>query len=88
VAWLEASSARSTELTLKTLQRGLQRERELTLKTLQRGLQRERVESSDIQTDGKRVVRIKLVGRSGTADSERPFGMAVVLAEGRHILLP
>ena len=73
VAWLEASSARSTELTLKTLQRGLQRER---------------VESSDIQTDGKRVVRNRLIGRSGTADSERPFGMAVVLAEGRHILLP
>ena len=54
----------------------------MTLKTLQRGLKRERIESSDVQTDGERLVRVKVIGGSSTADRERPFGMAVVLAKG------
>jgi|SRR5271167_717968 len=40
----------------------------MTLSTLQRGLKRERTEPSDIQRDGKRLVRVKVIGGSGTAD--------------------
>ena len=59
----------------------------MTLSTLQRGLKRERIESSDIQTDGKRLVRVKLIGGSGTTDREEPCGIVVVLAKGRRIEL-
>jgi transposase-like protein len=58
----------------------------MTLKTLQRGLKRERTQSSDMQTDGKRLVRVKVIGGSDTTDRER-LGMAVVLAKGRRIEL-
>jgi HNH endonuclease len=37
----------------------------MTLSTLQRGLKRERTESSDMQSDGKRLVRVKVIGVSG-----------------------
>ena len=43
----------------------------MTLKTLQRGLKRERTQSSDMQTDGKRLVRVKVIGGSDTTDRER-----------------
>src|SRR5260370_30382651 len=59
----------------------------MTLKTLQRGLKRERTQSSDMQTDGKRLVRVKVIGGSDTTDRERPLGMAVVLGKGRRIEL-
>jgi hypothetical protein len=59
----------------------------MTLRTLQRGLKRERTQSSDMQTDGKRLVRVKVIGGSDTTDRERPLGMAVVLAKGRRIEL-
>jgi hypothetical protein len=59
----------------------------MTLKTLQRGLQRERIQSGDIQTDGKRLVRVKVIGGSGSAGPRAPFAMSVVLAKGRRIEL-
>ena len=59
----------------------------MTLSTLQRGLKRERTRPSDIQSDGKRLVRVKVTGGSGTADREGPWAMAVVLAKGRRIEL-
>ena len=59
----------------------------MTLSTLQRGLRRERTKSGDIQSDGKKLVRVKVIGESGTADHELPLGMAVVLAKGRRIEL-
>jgi len=37
----------------------------MTLSTLQRGLKRERTKPSDIQSDGKRLVRVKVTGGSG-----------------------
>ena len=40
------------------------------------------IESSDIQTDGKRLVRVKVIRGSGTADREHPFGMAVKVSRG------
>ena len=61
--------------------------RGMTLSTLQRGLKRERNRPSDIQSDGKRLVRVKVTGGSGTADREGPCAMAVVLAKGRRIEL-
>ena len=58
----------------------------MTLGTLQRGLNRERMKSRDIQTDGKRLVRVKITGRSGTmGDHQHLCGMTVVLANGRRI---
>ncbi|HJY88894.1 MAG TPA: hypothetical protein VJ255_01390 [Candidatus Acidoferrum sp.] len=59
----------------------------MTLSTLQRGLKRERTEPSDIQSDGKRLVRVKVIGGSGTVDRQGPCAMAVVLAKGRRIEL-
>src|SRR5260370_3576094 len=59
----------------------------MTLSTLQRGLKRELTEPSDIQRDGKRLVRVKVIGGSGTADREGLCAMAVVLAKGRRIEL-
>ena len=59
----------------------------MTLSTLQRGLKRERTEPSDIRRDGKRLVRVKVIGGSGTADREGLCAMAVVLAKGRRIEL-
>jgi hypothetical protein len=59
----------------------------MTLSTLQRGLKRERTEPSDIQSDGKRLVRVKAMGGSRAADREPPCGMAVVLAKNRRIEL-
>ena len=59
----------------------------MTLSTLQRGLKRERTGPSDIQSDGKRLVRVKVIGGSGTADREGLCAMAVVLAKGRRIEL-
>src|SRR5260370_41451095 len=56
----------------------------MRLSTLQRGLKRERTEPSDIQSGGKRLVRVKVIGGSGTADREGPCAMAVVLAKGRR----
>ena len=57
------------------------------LSTLQRGLKRERTEPSDVQSDNKRLVRVKVIGGNGTADREGPCAMAVVLAKGRRIEL-
>jgi hypothetical protein len=57
----------------------------MTLGTLQRGLNRERKKSNDTQTDGKRLVRVKVIGGSGAGDDQRLRGMAVVLANGRRI---
>ena len=59
----------------------------MRLSTLRRGLKRERTEPSDIQSDGKRLVRVKVIGGSGPADREPPCAMAVVLAKGRRIEL-
>jgi len=59
----------------------------MTLGTLQRGLNREGVKSSDIQSDDKRLVRVKITGGSGTGDLQRPCAMAVVLVNGRRIEL-
>lgn len=59
----------------------------MRLSTLQRGLKRERTEPHDIQSDGKGLVRVKVIGGSGTADREGPCAMAVVLAKGRRIEL-
>src|SRR5260370_23010365 len=59
----------------------------MTLSTLQRGLKRELTEPSDIQRDGKRLVRVKVIGGSGTADREGLCAMAVVLAKGRRVEL-
>ena len=42
---------------------------------------------SDIQTDGKRLVRVKVIGGTDTADRERPCAMVVVLAKGRRVEL-
>jgi hypothetical protein len=49
------------------------------LSTLQRGLKRE--------GDGKRLVRVKVIGGKGSADREAPWAMAVVLSKGRRIEL-
>ena len=57
----------------------------MTLGTLQRGLNGERVRSGDCRTDGKRLVRVKVIGGTGTADSASQCGVAVVLAKGRRI---
>jgi hypothetical protein len=57
----------------------------MTLGTLQRGLNRERIKSNDTQIDGKRLVRVKVIGESGAGDNQRLRGMAVVLANGRRI---
>jgi hypothetical protein len=54
----------------------------MTLSTLQRGLKRERT-----KPDGKKLVRVKVIGGSGTADREGRCTMAVVLAKGRRIEL-
>ena len=59
----------------------------MTLRTLQRGLKRERIKWSDIQSDGKGLVRVKVIGGSGTADREPPGTMVVVLVKGRRIEL-
>jgi hypothetical protein len=59
----------------------------MRLSTLQRGLRRERTKPGDIQSDGKKLVRVKVIGGSGTADCEGPCAMAVVLAKGRRIEL-
>src|SRR6202035_4674977 len=59
----------------------------MTLSTLQRGLRRERTKPGDIQSDGKKLVRVKVIGGSGTADREGPCGMAGVLTRGRRIEL-
>ena len=59
----------------------------MRLSTLQRGLKRERTEPSDIQSDGKRLVRVKVIGGSGAAYRQGPCAMAVVLAKGRRIEL-
>jgi Transposase IS66 family len=59
----------------------------MTLSTLQRGLKRGRTELGDIQRDGKRLVRVKVIGGSGTADREGPCAITVVLAKGRRIEL-
>lgn len=57
----------------------------MRLSTLQRGLRRERIKPGDIQSDGKKLVRVKVIGGSGTADREGPCAMAVVLDKGRRI---
>ena len=60
----------------------------MRLSTLQRGLRRERTKPGDIQSDGKKLVRVKVIG-SGAADADREgrCAMAVVLAKGRRIEL-
>jgi hypothetical protein len=40
----------------------------MTLSTLQRGLKRERTEPSDIQSNGKRLVRVKVIGANNRPD--------------------
>jgi transposase-like protein len=60
----------------------------MRLSTLQRGLRRARTKPGDIQSDGKKLVRVKVIG-SGAADADREgrCAMAVVLAKGRRIEL-
>src|ERR1700693_3405288 len=55
---------------------------EVTLSTLQRGLRRERTKPGEIQSDGEKLVRVKVIGGSGTADREGRCTMAGVLAKG------
>jgi len=57
----------------------------MTLSTLQRGLKREGTKSNDTQTDGKRLVRVKVIRGSGAGDVQRLCAMAVVLVNGRRI---
>jgi hypothetical protein len=59
----------------------------MTLGTLQRGLNREGVKSSNIQSVGKRLVRVKITGGSDTVDLQGPCAIAVVLVNGRRIEL-
>ena len=59
----------------------------MRLSTLQRGLKREGTKPGEIQSDGKRLVRVKVIGGSGAADREGPCAMVVVLAKGRRIEL-
>ena len=59
----------------------------MTLSTLQRGLRRERTKRGDLQSDGRTLVRVKVIGGNGTADREGRCVMAVVLAKGRRIEL-
>src|ERR1700751_3985469 len=59
----------------------------MRLSTLQRGLRLERTKAGDTQSDGKKLVRVKVIGGSGTADREGRCTMAVVLAKGRRIEL-
>ena len=59
----------------------------MTLSTLQRGLKRERTKAGEIQSDGKKLVRLKVIGGKGAADREGRCTMAVVLAKGRRIEL-
>jgi hypothetical protein len=59
----------------------------MTLSTLQRGLKRERIKPGDIQSDGQKLVRVKVIGGNSAADREGPWAMAVVLAKGRRIEL-
>jgi len=59
----------------------------MTLGALKRGLKRARIKSSDIQSDGKRLVRVKITGGSGRGDLQGPCAMAVVLVNGRRIEL-
>jgi hypothetical protein len=59
----------------------------MVLSTLQRGLRRRRTEPSDLQSDGKRLVRVKVIGGSRPGDREPPCGMAVILDKGRRIEL-
>ena len=61
--------------------------RGMTLSTLQRGLKRERIASEGSQSDGKRLVRVKVIGGNGAVDREGRCGMVVVLAKGRRIEL-
>jgi hypothetical protein len=42
--------------------------RRMTLGTLQRGLNREGIKSGDVQAAGKRLLRVKITGWSGTGD--------------------
>jgi hypothetical protein len=53
--------------------------------TLERGLRRERVKPGEIQSDGKKLVRVKVIGGSSRGDREGSCVMAVVLAKGRRI---
>src|SRR5260370_35831887 len=59
----------------------------MTLSTLQRGLKRRRTEPSDIQSDGKRLVRVEVSVGSGPAGREPPCALAGGLAKGRRIPL-
>jgi hypothetical protein len=57
------------ELVASGLSRGeFCRIRRMTLGTLQRGLNRERIKSGDVQAAGKRLLRVKITGWSGTGD--------------------
>jgi hypothetical protein len=59
----------------------------MRLSTLQRGLRRERTKPGDIQSQGKKLVGVEVIGGSDTADREGRCAMAVVLAKGRRIEL-
>src|SRR5258705_6778653 len=59
----------------------------MRLSTLQRGLRRERTKPGDIQSEGKKLVQVKVIGGSGTADREDPSAMAGVFAKGPRIEL-
>jgi hypothetical protein len=59
----------------------------LRLSTLQRGLKRERTKPGEIRSDGKKLVRVKVIGGKGAANREGPCALAVVLANGRRIEL-
>ena len=54
----------------------------MTLSTLQRGLS-----ENEPSPNGKKLVRVKVIGGIGTADREGRCTMAVVLAKGRRIEL-
>src|ERR1700724_799787 len=59
----------------------------MRLSTLQRGLRRAPTKPGDIQSDGKKLVRVKVIGSGADADREGRCAMAVVLAKGRRIEL-
>jgi hypothetical protein len=56
----------------------------MTLSTLNRGLERERIGSKESCREGKRLVRVKVIGEKGKTDREPRCAMAVVLAKGRR----
>ena len=60
------------------------RQHGLVLSSLQRGLRRRRLEVGG-QSEGNRLVEVKVAGTKGNGSGLRPCALAVVLAGGRRI---